>query len=130
MDDTLVLARELVNRGVDVIDCSSRGLTDRGTLSPGRDPGYQVPYAASVRHNVGAKTMAVGLITKADHANEIIQSGNADLVAIGRESLYNPNWPAQAAIELGHDPEYATWPKSYGWWLLRRDRANARRQAS
>ena len=130
MDNTLVLASELVKRGVNVIDCSSRGLTDRGTLSPGREPGYQVPYAESVRKNVGAKTMAVGLITKAAHANDIIRSGQADLVAIGRESLFNPNWPAQAAVELGHDPEYASWPKSYGWWLLRRDRANARRQTT
>jgi 2,4-dienoyl-CoA reductase-like NADH-dependent reductase (Old Yellow Enzyme family) len=127
MDDTLILAKQLSDRGIDVIDCSSRGLMDRGTLAPGREPGYQVPYAESVRRNTGSKGMAVGLITKPEHANEIIDSGQADLVAIGRESLYNPNWPVQAAVALKHDPDYSTWPKPYGWWLLKRDQSNARR---
>jgi 2,4-dienoyl-CoA reductase-like NADH-dependent reductase (Old Yellow Enzyme family) len=127
MDDTLILAKQLSDRGIDVIDCSSRGLMDRGTLAPGREPGYQVPYAESVRRNTGSKVMAVGLITKPEHANEIIDSGQADLVAIGRESLYNPNWPVQAAVALKHDPDYSTWPKPYGWWLLKRDQSNARR---
>jgi 2,4-dienoyl-CoA reductase-like NADH-dependent reductase (Old Yellow Enzyme family) len=127
LDDTLILAQQLGQRGIDVIDCSSRGLTDRGTLAKGREPGYQVPYARAVREATGLRTMAVGLITQAKHANEIIAAKHADLVAIGRESLYNPHWPAQAARELGHDLEYTTWPNAYGWWLLRRDRSNARR---
>ena len=129
MEDTLVLAKALGDLGIDVIDCSSRGLTDRGTLAPGREPGYQVPFAQSVRLNTDLRTMAVGLITHPKHANEIVANEQADLVAIGRESLHNPHWPAQAALELGYDPEYSTWPKAYGWWLLRRDRSNARRLA-
>lgn len=123
LDETVVLARELGARGIDVIDCSSRGLGERGTLAPGREPGYQVPYSERVRRETGLNTMTVGLIREATLANEIVASGRADWVAIGRESLYNPHWPLQAAVELGADPEYKTWPPSYGWWLSRRDRS-------
>ncbi|TCT09665.1 NADH:flavin oxidoreductase/NADH oxidase [Paralcaligenes ureilyticus] len=126
LDDTVVLSRELGARGIDVIDCSSRGLAERGTLSPGREPGFQVPFAERVRKDTGLSTMAVGLITKADFANDIVASDRADYVAIGRESLINPHWPLHAAVELGFDPDYQTWPQPYGWWLLRRDRAAAR----
>jgi 2,4-dienoyl-CoA reductase-like NADH-dependent reductase (Old Yellow Enzyme family) len=126
IDDTLVLATELTSRGIDVIDCSSRGLTERGTLATGRAPGYQVPYAQAVREHTGSPTMAVGLITEPEHANEIIEQEKADFVAIGRESLHNPHWPLHAALSLGVDPEYSLWPKSYGWWLVRRERARQR----
>jgi 2,4-dienoyl-CoA reductase-like NADH-dependent reductase (Old Yellow Enzyme family) len=65
--------------------------------------------------------MAVGLILSATQAEEALQAGRADLIAIGREALYDPNWPAHAARELGVDPEYAMWPEQYGWWLTRRE---------
>ena len=123
LDETVILARELGARGIDVIDCSSRGLGERGTLAPGREPGFQVPYSERVRQETGLATMTVGLIREAGLANDIVSSGRADWVAIGRESLYNPHWPLQAAVELGFDPEYNTWPPSYGWWLWRRDRS-------
>lgn len=126
LEDTLTLAVELKKIGIDVIDCSSRGLTDRGTLAIGRAPGYQVPYAEAVREQADMRTMAVGLITEPEHANEIVEQNKADFVAIGRESLYNPQWPLQAALSLGVDPDYQQWPKSYGWWLVRRDRARDR----
>ena len=125
LEDTVVLSRELGARGIDVIDCSSRGLGERGTLASGRTPGFQVPFAERVRHDTGLSTMAVGLITEAKLANEIIATGRADYVAIGRESLVNPHWPLHAALELNHAPNYETWPAPYGWWLVRRARAAA-----
>ena len=123
LDDTLVLARELTARGIDVIDCSSRGLGPRGTLATAtQSEGFQVPFAESVRAETQAKTMAVGLIRTAAFANSVIENGRADFVAIAREALFNPNWPLHAALELDHDPGYTQWPPSYGWWLSRRAR--------
>lgn len=122
LDDTVVLARELAARGVDVIDCSSGGLGRRATpaIIP-RQPGFQVPYAARVRREAGVASMAVGLIMDARHAESIVAGGEADLVAIGREALHNPNWGLQAAVELeGPEAFEAHWPPTYGWWLYRR----------
>lgn len=126
LDDTVILARELGARGVDVVDCSSRGLGERGTLAlTARSEGFQVPYAKHVRSETGIRTMAVGLITRPSFANEVVAQEHADLVAIGRQALFNPHWPLHAAVELGHDPEYRAWPKPYGWWLVRRARSAA-----
>lgn len=125
LDDTVVLARELAARGVDVIDCSSGGLGRRATpaIIP-RQPGFQVPYAARVRREAGVPSMAVGLIMDPHHADSIVAKGEADLVAIGREALFNPNWGLQAAVELeGLDAFETHWPPPYGWWLVRRAKA-------
>jgi len=127
LEDTLVLARALIARGIDVIDCSSRGLARRGTpvVIP-RQPGFQVPYSERVRRDAGATTCAVGLIFDAQFANEIVETGKADLVAIGREALRNPNWPTQAAVELFGSDAYEThWQPRWGWWLVRRDKSLA-----
>lgn len=64
--------------------------------------------------------MVVGLVLDADVAEGLVASGAADLVAVGREALYNPRWPHHVAEELGADPEFAAWPEQYGWWLVRR----------
>jgi 2,4-dienoyl-CoA reductase-like NADH-dependent reductase (Old Yellow Enzyme family) len=122
LDDTLVLSRHLQTHGVDVIDASSRGLGRRGTpvVFP-REPGFQVPYAESIRQAVSMPTCAVGLIMDFDQANTIIEAGKADLVAIGREALRNPNWAAQAAVALLGNEAYEThWQPRWGWWLVRR----------
>ena len=66
-------------------------------------------------------TMAVGLILTPQQAEEALGAGRADLIAIGREALYDPNWPLHAAAALGVDPEFAQWPQQYGWWLTRRE---------
>ena len=71
--------------------------------------------------------MAVGLILTPRQAEDALQSGRADLIAIGREALFNPNWPLHAALELGADPDFALWPEQYGWWLTRRE-ASLRRE--
>jgi len=84
-------------------------------------PGFQIPFAERIRADARIKTMAVGLILTALQAEEALQAGRADLIAVGREALYDPNWPLHAAHELGVDPEYARWPEQYGWWLTRRE---------
>ncbi|MEM6440996.1 MAG: NADH:flavin oxidoreductase/NADH oxidase [Pseudomonadota bacterium] len=127
LEDTVTLARELKALGVDVMDCSSSGISGAATASAGvkRQPGFQVPYAARVRAEAdGMKTMAVGLITHPRQAEEILQAGAADLIALGRELLLDPFWAVRAAETLGADPDFSTWPEQYGWWLVRR-RASA-----
>lgn len=120
LEDTIVLAQELKTLGVDVVDCSSGGLTGSAVAAPiPRHLGFQVPYAAAVR-KAGVATMAVGLILDGKQAEQVLRDGNADLIAIGRQALYDPFWPVHAAQELGCDPEFAMWPEEYGWWLNKR----------
>lgn len=108
LDDSLVLAKELAARGVDMIHCSSGGF-DGYSLKPG--PLYQVPLAAAVRAT-GIPTMAVGLINDPQAAEAIVDRGQADLVALARGALDDPNWPIHArhALEGGGDA-YDLWPK-------------------
>ena len=121
LDDTIVLSRELKARGVDVVDCSSGGITNLATAQQiQRSPGFQVPFASAVRHQAGIPTVAVGLILDGHQAEQILQSGDSDLVAIGRQALIDPHWVLNAARALGCDPEFEQWPPEYGWWLNRR----------
>jgi 2,4-dienoyl-CoA reductase-like NADH-dependent reductase (Old Yellow Enzyme family) len=121
LDDTVALARELKALGVDVLDCSSGGLKGAATAARiKRSPGFQVPFSDRVRREVGMRTMTVGLILEAHQAEAILQAGQADLVAIGREALYDPNWPLHAEVALGVEGEYESWPVQYGWWLEKR----------
>ena len=122
LDDTVVLAGELKRLGVDVMDCSSSGIAGAATASGGqkRQPGFQVGYAERVRRDVGMTTMAVGLITHPEQAEDILQDGQADLIAIAREALVDPNWAQHAARHLGYDTAFETWPQQAGWWLAGR----------
>ena len=125
IEDTVAFARELKSVGVDVVDCSSGGIMGSATaatktLVP-RVPGFQIPFAERVRKEADVKTMAVGLILTPQMAEEALQAGSADLIAIGREALYDPNWPVHAAQALGADPAMERWPVQYGWWLTRRE---------
>ena len=86
-----------------------------------RVPGFQIPFAERVRKDAGVKTLAVGLILTPQQAEEALQAGSADLIAVGREALYDPNWPLHAAQVLGVDPNMERWPVQYGWWLTRRE---------
>ena len=128
MDDTIALARELAHRGVDAIDCSSRGVrgaTSLANLEATRRParaGYQVPYAEELRRETGIPTMAVGLILTPRQAERILEQGQADLVLLAREVLYDPHWVLHAARELEDDPGWDLWPPSWGWWLAQRER--------
>jgi 2,4-dienoyl-CoA reductase-like NADH-dependent reductase (Old Yellow Enzyme family) len=98
-DDSVLLAKAARQRGVDLIDCSSGGNVPRAAIPV--KPGYQVPFAAKIRKEAAILTGAVGMITEAAQANEIIQSGEADVVLLAREFLREPYWPLQAAKELG-----------------------------
>jgi NADPH2 dehydrogenase len=108
LDDSVVLATRLKERGCDFITASSGGSVPEQKLTI--HPGYQVPFAARIRREAGIPTMAIGLITEPRQAEDILVSGKADLVALARGMLYNPRWPWHAAIEL---EEQAFYPPQY-----------------
>jgi 2,4-dienoyl-CoA reductase-like NADH-dependent reductase (Old Yellow Enzyme family) len=122
IEHSIELAKRLKAVGVDVIDCSSGGLSNANHVatSPEIGYGYQVAHAERIRAETGIKTMAVGHIIHADQAEAILQNGRADLVAIGREMLHNPNWPIDAAQKLGVPQGFAHVPSPYGYWLEKR----------
>jgi 2,4-dienoyl-CoA reductase-like NADH-dependent reductase (Old Yellow Enzyme family) len=106
IDETLALAQELKQHGVDAIDCSSGGVGGDGAMpAVPRVPGFQAGYAREIRREAGLPTVAVGMITEANHAETILREGQADMVALARGLMDNPNWPLHAARELGYaDP--------------------------
>ncbi|MBB6309209.1 NADH:flavin oxidoreductase/NADH oxidase [Xanthobacter tagetidis] len=127
IEDSVILARELKARGVDVIDCSSGGLRESTAIeNTNRQLGYQVPYARAIRQGAGIATAAVGLILDAHQAEAVLGAGDADLVALARQALYDPYWPRHAAQALGLDPAFESWPTNAGWWLAKRATGLAR----
>ena len=126
LEDSVILARELKERGVDIIDCSSGGISGSATASnrEKRQPGFQVPYSSHLRFEADIPTIAVGLITHPQQAEDILLRGEADLIAIGREALANPMWSLHAAQALKLDVNYGLWPKQTGWWLNVRDQTS------
>jgi len=108
VDESVELARQLRGVGVDVVDVSSGGMVPHAKIPAA--PGFQVPFAARIRREAGIATAAVGLITEAEQANEIVASGAADLVLLARQMLRDPYWPLHAAAALG---EPASWPVQY-----------------
>ncbi|MGY6633675.1 MAG: NADH:flavin oxidoreductase/NADH oxidase [Alkalilacustris sp.] len=110
IEDSVTLARALKARGdVDLIDCSSGGVSPRQVVRP--YPGYQVPLSEAVRGGADMPTGAVGLISAPEQAEEILASGRADLVLLGRVLLSNPHWPLHAAARLGAGQ--VAWPVQY-----------------
>lgn len=105
VEDTVRIAARLKQAGVDLIDVSSGGLLPAAIEAR---PGYQVPFAEAVRKEVGIPTIAVGLISTAELAEEILANGRADFVALGRELLRNPYWPLQAMTN-----QRENWPVQY-----------------
>ena len=79
-----------------------------------------MPYADRLKNDAGILSMAVGLIVHADQAEKILQEGRADLIALARELLYNPNWPMDAAQKLGVDSKFASVPSAQAYWLAKR----------
>jgi 2,4-dienoyl-CoA reductase-like NADH-dependent reductase (Old Yellow Enzyme family) len=108
IEQSVELARMLAPLGVDLIDCSSGGNVPKVRIPIG--PGYQVQLAERVRSESGVPTGAVGLITSAHQANEIVHAGKADLVLLAREELRDPYFPLHAAKQLGAHIEG---PKQY-----------------
>lgn len=107
VEDSVALAKEAAARGVDLVDCSSGGnVLAEIPLAPG----YQVPFASAVRSGAGIPTGAVGLITDAHQAEQVLAEGHADVVLLARELLRDPHWPLHAAAALGAD---VVWPVQY-----------------
>eukprot|EP01112_Ceratiomyxa_fruticulosa_P016544 TRINITY_DN5014_c0_g2_i1.p1 TRINITY_DN5014_c0_g2~~TRINITY_DN5014_c0_g2_i1.p1 ORF type:complete len:397 (+),score=70.48 TRINITY_DN5014_c0_g2_i1:105-1295(+) len=108
IDDTVLLAKELKQLGIDIIDCSSGGNSLKQQIKEA--PGYQVEFSERVRKEAGILTTAVGAITNAHQAEEIVKNERADLVLIGREFLREPYWGVKAAtalgVEVGWVPQY------------------------
>lgn len=121
LDETVELATELKARGVDAIDCSSGGIGGSATMNRiARGPGFQVPFARRVRQDAQIATIAVGLIITPEQAAEVVDDGSADLVAIARQALVDPNWPNAARTRLLPDDGYRHWGRMAGWWLDKR----------
>jgi 2,4-dienoyl-CoA reductase-like NADH-dependent reductase (Old Yellow Enzyme family) len=119
--DSVALTKVLMQAGVDVIDCTTGGIGGGSPLdfrTP--DYGYQVEFAAHIRRETGIRTAAVGLIVHADQAERILAIGEADLVAIARELMHNPNWPIDAAQKLGIDIPFSAASPKLGFWLHKR----------
>lgn len=109
LDDSVKLAAELRGRSVDLVDCSSGAMVPDAKMQIG--PGYQVPFAERIKREAGIRTGAVGMITEPKQADEIIRSGQADLVLLAREFLRDPYFPLHAASALGVEPKP---PVQYG----------------
>ncbi|HEX8285583.1 MAG TPA: NADH:flavin oxidoreductase/NADH oxidase [Pyrinomonadaceae bacterium] len=109
LSQSVQLSRRLKERGVDLIDCSTGGLVPGARIPV--EPGYQVPFAETIRREASVATGAVGLITEPEQAEEIISTGKADAVFLARAELRDPYWPLHAARQLGAP---APWPVQYG----------------
>ncbi|MBU1176521.1 MAG: NADH:flavin oxidoreductase/NADH oxidase [Alphaproteobacteria bacterium] len=112
VEDSVVLARAFKARGVDVIDCSSGGFAE-SRIEAG--PGYQLGLADAVRKGADIATMTVGLMGDADMAAAAIAEGKADLVALARPALEDPNWPVRALAATGAPEVYALHAKQAGY---------------
>jgi 2,4-dienoyl-CoA reductase-like NADH-dependent reductase (Old Yellow Enzyme family) len=99
IEQSVIFAKELQRRGCAYIHVSSGGLSPLQQVTP--EPGYQVPFAERIKRETGLPTIAVGLITEPEHAEAIVASGQADMVALARGMLYDPHWPWHAAAKLG-----------------------------
>jgi 2,4-dienoyl-CoA reductase-like NADH-dependent reductase (Old Yellow Enzyme family) len=109
VEQTIQVAKWCADLGADLFDISSGGLITGVNIPSG--PGYQVPLAEKVADQVSQPVGAVGQITTAQQAEDILQNDNVDIVLIGRASLRDPYWALRAAHELGVDVDY--WPKQY-----------------
>lgn len=122
LEESVEVSKVLKEHGCDFIDCSSGGNVATRPPVGNTGPGYQVPFAEAIRKGSGVRTMAVGMIRDPHLAEEIVASGQADLVALARGALYDPHWPMHAADVLGaetaYPPQYARshpnlWPKAF-----------------
>lgn len=105
VEETVATASALASAGCDFIDVTSAGLDPRQKIEAG--PGYQVPFAARVKREADIHTWAVGMITEANQAEDIVARGDADMVALARGMMRDPRWGWHAAEQLGVDTEWA-----------------------
>lgn len=123
IEDTISTAQALKEAGVDMIDCSSGGIS--GKKRPRRmliEQGFQAPFAQQVHEQADIATMAVGFLWDPEFCEELIAGGGVEMIALAREVLSDPNWPLHAAAELGESDSYEDWPVEVGWWLNKRQR--------
>ncbi|UVC11285.1 NADH:flavin oxidoreductase/NADH oxidase [Rhizobium sp. TH2] len=121
IDDSIVLVGKLKALDVDAVHCSSGGF-DGAAFNP--KALYQLHFSTTIRKETGVPTIAVGLITKPSEAQSIIENGDADLVAIARAALDDPNWAVHARLALEHsEGAYASWPPQAGYAVRNKDRA-------
>jgi len=106
--ESVELSRMLKAASVDLVDASSGGLVPYAKIPAG--PGFQVPFAARIRREAGIPTVAVGMITDAAQADQIVRNGDADLVLLAREMLRDPWWALHSASKLSKP---ASWPVQY-----------------
>lgn len=106
IEQSVELARQLKTAGVDLIDCSSGALVPNVKIPVA--PGYQVPFAERIRRETGIATAAVGFITDPKQADDIVRTGQADLILLAREFLRDAYWPARAARVLGRKDKLLT----------------------
>jgi len=115
IQQSIVLCQKLKTLGVDLVDVSSGGTAPDAKIPVAR--GYQIPFAQRIRDEAEIRTGGVGLITDPQYADEIITSGAADLVFIGRELMREPYWALKAQHAMGMEP---SWPIQYGYAVKRR----------
>jgi anthraniloyl-CoA monooxygenase len=108
LEDALAVAAAFATAGAAAIDVSTGQVTKRERPAFGRS--YQTPYADAIRNSLHIPTIAVGVISSADDVNTIVLSGRADLCALGRVHLYEPNWTLHAAVEQDYDGPGVQWP--------------------
>src|ERR1700730_7492082 len=117
IEQSVELARRLKAMGVDLVDVSSGGMVPYARIPMAK--GYQVPFAKRIREGADIRTGAVGMITEAHHADEIVTGGARNMVFIAREMLREPYWALKAQQSLGEEPD---WPIQYGYAVKRRPR--------
>ena len=122
LEESIELAKQLREHGVDLIDCSSGGIG--GPYKPRLPigPAFMASRTEKLRTEAEIATMAVGMIWDGAVAEEIVRDGQADLVALARELLADPNWSLRTAQEFGIDDDFGRWKPQFGWWLDKRER--------
>jgi 2,4-dienoyl-CoA reductase-like NADH-dependent reductase (Old Yellow Enzyme family) len=123
IEDIIHISKNLKVVGVDMIDCSTGGIS--GRERPRRmtlGQGFQVPFAQQIKKEANIPSMAVGMLWDANVCERIIANGEADMIAMARELLEDPNWPLHAANKLSADQDHNMWPEESGWWLMKRNR--------
>ena len=110
-DDAVEIARAFAAHGADAIDVSTGQVTKDEQPAFGRS--YQTPYADRIRNEVGIATIAVGVISSADDVNSLVLAGRADLCALARAHLYDPQWTLHAAADQGYFGPGAEWPDPF-----------------
>jgi 2,4-dienoyl-CoA reductase-like NADH-dependent reductase (Old Yellow Enzyme family) len=119
IQQSIQLAQKLKSLGVDVIDCSSGGIVP--DVKYPKQHMFQIPYAEAIRRDAAIATAAVGSILEGADAEDILQTGKADFILVGRGFLRNSAWAMEAALDLGLQ---VVWPHQYAWAVQKARKRN------